>query len=517
MPFGLTDDGFVIKTLADIKTEIENELKNALGPELNTSATSVMGQLVAIFASKAQEIWELSQAVYNSQDPDLAAGEALDALGALTGTIRLPATNSTVTATINLDNGTTVPAGSVASVSGNATARFITDVDVTNSSGSTDDFSVAMTAESTGIVVANSGTLTVIETPISGWNSITNAVDAELGTAIESDNAYRIRRDEELRVAGNASIEAIKADVLSVDDVTFVNMFENITLAVDGNGLPGKSFETLVLGGVDLDVATAIFESKAAGIETFGSSSEVVTDTGGNNHTIEFSRPTEIDLFVGVDITVDSGVFPGTGEQDIKDAIKAFADANFTIGDDIIASQFCTPVFSVAGVEDLTATRIYDGDTLGPETLTETDFGTHANWDATGDFDDTGGNAAYTHSAGSGTLTQESGDFAAAAVADRFYQFDYTVSGSSGDPAASITTAFADTAASLNLADGSHSVVFLSADAPGDFVISATSTSGGFTLDDFSLKQISTATGNYTVDSREIAKFDTSRMNVVVT
>ena len=136
----------------------------------------------------------------------------------------------------------------------------------------------------------------------------------------------------------------------------------------------------------------------------------------------------------------------------------------------------------------------YERHTLD-EILDETDFATHASWDTVGDFDDTGGNAAYTHAAGSGTLTQQNGNFASVPAGGFIYRFQYTVSGVSGSPAAVIAQPFSfedDTALSLN--DGDHVLYFVAAGSAGgeDFVISATSVAGdAFTLDDVSLRRSS--------------------------
>lgn len=123
------------------------------------------------------------------------------------------------------------------------------------------------------------------------------------------------------------------------------------------------------------------------------------------------------------------------------------------------------------------------------EVLDELDFSTHVNWDVTGDFDDTGGNATYTHATGSGTLTQVEGDQANAPTSGSLvYEFDYVVSSFSGDVACDITTAWASTTVALTMSDGAQTTEFTSASNPGDFVISCTSTSGAVTLDDVSLQ-----------------------------
>jgi hypothetical protein len=128
---------------------------------------------------------------------------------------------------------------------------------------------------------------------------------------------------------------------------------------------------------------------------------------------------------------------------------------------------------------------------LAPETLNETNFSSHADWDAIDGFNDTGGNAAYTHNAAGGTLTQTSANQATPAVGSARYRFEYTVSGSTGTVSAQITTAFAASAVTLDLTNGVHCVTFKAAATPGSFVISATSLSGGaFTIDDVSLKRV---------------------------
>ena len=129
--------------------------------------------------------------------------------------------------------------------------------------------------------------------------------------------------------------------------------------------------------------------------------------------------------------------------------------------------------------------------TLGTETLDEVDFATHVEWDVTGDFLDSGGNCAYTHSSGVGTCTQIEADLALTpAIANVRYSFTYTISGATGDAALTITTAFALTAVSLSVADGTFTTYFTSAVAPANFVFDGTSTSGGITIDDVSLKQV---------------------------
>jgi len=167
-----------------------------------------------------------------------------------------------------------------------------------------------------------------------------------------------------------------------------------------------------------------------------------------------------------------------------------------------IDSNATNPATLIYGETDNELIRIHgdldvaDYADVGSESLDETDFATHAKWDTTGDFDDTGGNATYIHSGGAGTLTQTSANMLIAGVASELYAFTYTISGyTNADqaslPSHTITTAFAASATKIPLSNGTHTVVFRAAAAPGDFVISVTSNNTcDFTMDDVSLKRI---------------------------
>jgi hypothetical protein len=197
-----------------------------------------------------------------------------------------------------------------------------------------------------------------VTTLMKGFNSL----DAVLGRDLESDADFRVRRIELLRITGAGTLEAIRARVRELDDVLQVFIFENVTLVVDVNGLPGKSFEVVVAGGDDQEIADRIWLTKPAGIETYGSVTKTVLDTMGFTHAIKFSRPTLVPIWMDLTVTKNPATFPIDGVDQIKAALKAYGDA-LQIGDDVIALQFkCVPL-SVAGVVDVTVFKI---DTINP-------------------------------------------------------------------------------------------------------------------------------------------------------
>ena len=91
---GLTPNGFEKKTLAEIKSELEDAFRAVFGIFINLLPGSVLATIIGIFAERESLIWDLAEDVYNSQYPDSADGVNLDNVVAINGITRLAATKS---------------------------------------------------------------------------------------------------------------------------------------------------------------------------------------------------------------------------------------------------------------------------------------------------------------------------------------------------------------------------------------------------------------------------------------
>jgi len=132
MAFGLSSQGFKLKRLDTVKTEIEDKLRSLLGPGINLEPESVFGQLVGVFADREALLWEQLQALYNAQYPDTAEGVQLDLAASLVGVTRRAATRSQQIGQLFFgDVGTVIPIGTQIAVSGNPLAIFQTLSQVT--------------------------------------------------------------------------------------------------------------------------------------------------------------------------------------------------------------------------------------------------------------------------------------------------------------------------------------------------------------------------------------------------
>jgi uncharacterized phage protein gp47/JayE len=227
-------------------------------------------------------------------------------------------------------------------------------VTITETTAGVPQGSSAVTAVDFGPTQALARTLTVIDNPISGLNSVINLVDATVGRNTETDLDLRKRRNESLQISGAATVEAIKSALRNVSGVNAAVVIENPTDVVDSGGRPPHSFEAVVSGGTDQNVAKKIWETKPAGIATHGSTTQTVIDSMGISHTIKFSRPSPVNIWVVVNVTTNSD-FPNNGAAQIEDLILERAAERFGIGDDVIPIPTLISVLDeIAGITDAT-------------------------------------------------------------------------------------------------------------------------------------------------------------------
>lgn len=357
MPLGgLTLTGFIAPTVEEIVTDINAKVLARVDAGLDLAPDQPIGQLIGIVAEEKAEIWELMATVYNAMNPDAAEGQLLDNISAISGTRRRSAKFSTVIANLNLNSSVTVPAGSVASVSGQPTNRWVLTADVTNSSGSAATIPGTFRSQNPGPFVANAGTLTVIETPVIGWNSVTNPADAIEGIPQDTDASLRILRENELAATGSANIDAVRARVLEVAGVLQCFVFENTSLVTDGTGLPGKSYRVVVWDGPSLsasntDIAQAIWNTKASGIQTFGATQANAVDSQGITRVVYFDRAQQIPIYLSY--TTTPGSLTTAQTQAVKDAAAAYALAHQNLNVEVVALAYQAIPLSIAGIIDV--------------------------------------------------------------------------------------------------------------------------------------------------------------------
>ena len=120
--------------------------------------------------------------------------------------------------------------------------------------------------------------------------------------------------------------------------------------AVLKGGRLAKSFEAVIEGGSDADVANKIWTTKPAGIQTFGNTSFTITDSQGEQQIINFSRPAPIYIWVAVALTLyPEETFPPNGQDLVADAINSYGNS-LGIGVDVLLQRVLAQIFTVSGI-----------------------------------------------------------------------------------------------------------------------------------------------------------------------
>ena len=213
------------------------------------------------------------------------------------------------------------------------------------------------------------GTIKNITNPKLGIKSVINERAFEGGRNTETDDEFRERYYLSVDFAGGVNIDAIIAEVYeNVEAVIAVTGEENDTDFESKSGLPPHSFEVVAYGGLDEDIAKAIYRRKAAGIQTFGNTMVPVVTAAGKTYEVHFSRPAPVGVWVKVFNLVTDSKFPLDGIERIKRAIIQHIGVNtrggLNIGQDVICVTLPTVVLRVPGVVDFDLQLSPDGETF---------------------------------------------------------------------------------------------------------------------------------------------------------
>jgi len=365
--FGITPAGFTLKTLRDILAEVEADQRAEIDPSIDTTPVSPTGQHNGVFARQASSAWETLLKAYDGLDPDKAEDDQLIALCKLTGTVPHGATFSEVTCDCGLNAGTLLETDiAFAHVTGKPDVRFTPKVDFLTPSDGT--HAIVFRSENPGPVVANATTLSVIASPMVGWNSISNPLDAKPGALADGSNGdwsgLRTRREAELAAAGAGTPRAIRADILQIEDsngnrnVQNVLVLNNATDTIDSDGVPPHAIEAIVYDAPTIAndlISQTIFDGLPAGTQAIGQLSGTATDDEGNPFVVFFSRPTGRNVYVTIQL-VKGPTYPG--DAAFKESLAKALTAAFSVQDDVLVSTIIVAARVVTGVLDVVAVTL---------------------------------------------------------------------------------------------------------------------------------------------------------------
>lgn len=294
------ENGLTTQTLDEITTEITEGLKGVYGQDINVNPNSPDAQQINIYAQSKIDQLDLSRDVYNSFSPTLAQGRVLDERCAINGVKRQGATRTTVEVDITTDRNVTLQGinqstspFTVADTTGN---NFVLVDTVSLETGL---FTLLFQAQDEGAVEVQIGTITEIVTITLGVLSANNPNNAiTQGVDQETDFQLRERRKKSVSLPSQGYLEGILAALLTVDDVTDAQVFENNTSATDSNGIPPHSLWCIVENGLNDDIARQIYIKRSAGSGMKGDVQVGIPQSNGFDFQVFFDRPENVDLYI---------------------------------------------------------------------------------------------------------------------------------------------------------------------------------------------------------------------------
>lgn len=369
--WGLTDAGFRRPTYAELLDALEHKARELFGAGANLTVRSPLGIFLRIYAWALNLLFSTIEDVYNSRFVDTAVGHSLYNLGRAIGLRLLGAQKAVGYLTFTGEDGTDVPEGYL--------AETITGFQyITLKSGVILDGSVTLPASA---VVPGpdsntaENTVNIITNPMSGIETVNNAKAFEGGRNTETDPEFRERYYKSVDFAGGVNIDAIVAEIYEkVEAVIAVTGEENDTDEESASGLPPHSIEIVAYGGLDEEIATAIYRRKAAGIQTFGNTTIAVLTAAGTTYNVHFSRPTPVNVWVKIYNLATDKTFPLDGIEQIKQRIVDYIGANtrggMNIGQNVICVALPTEVLKVQGVVDFKLKISSDGEHFSWDNIT---------------------------------------------------------------------------------------------------------------------------------------------------
>ena len=344
---GLTTGGFVPETYEAIKDRIEGKLET-FNPGFDFSPDSPDGQLIGIMTYEIYQAWQELNKVYDSYNPQVATGAALRNIGLITGLPFGNAQKSQAVVEVQGTTGTIIPRQTIVTdADGN---EFYTAYETAIPSNL---YVVAVVA---GAIPVPAGTITEIQTPIVGWDSITQLTDGLEGSPAQTEQQYKNVRQRTVMRNYTSCVDTMQAQLieLGLGQARVINNDSpSVTLP---DGTPPNTVHVTVgeTGAItDEEIALVILNTNAVGCPTFGNSNADVTDNQGVTHTINFSKASEVEMQLTVDVNFLSentaGAIDGI-RTSLRQAINSLKS-----GDDVVWSRlfaYVTP-YAEAQILDL--------------------------------------------------------------------------------------------------------------------------------------------------------------------
>jgi len=314
MPNLIDASGLQTKTREELVLEFTEKYKDIYGEDINLDQDSPDGQMMMIYIQSILDVLDLIKMTYDSFDPDTAIGVSLDRRVSYNGIQRLGGTYSRTMISIvasrplNLygKNQSIEPVYTVQDDAGNQWELL-----ETQSILSIGTYSYLFQAKEVGAKITIPNTIIKPSVIVLGVESVNNPnIQTVVGVNEETDQELKIRRQKAIGLASEGFFNSLISTIMNIDGVSYVNVYENSSDAIDTDGVPAHSVWVIVSGNPsDEEVATAIYKKKSAGCGMHGEESFQVTRPDGALFEIKWDKVETLPLFVKMNVeSLDEGV-----------------------------------------------------------------------------------------------------------------------------------------------------------------------------------------------------------------
>ncbi|WP_427071040.1 baseplate J/gp47 family protein [Lysinibacillus fusiformis] len=353
----LDKNGFKRKSYSDLVDSMSAKAKEKFGADANTTERSFLGIIIRIMAWFFSLLWQDTEDVYHSAYRKTAEGAQLDMLLPYAGISRNLADFAYGQIHISGTPNHFIESGFLVSTNNDIFFETIYDLTLDSEGKGTAEI-VALDVGVIGNVGAN--TITEIVNPDADVTSVINLLKTSGGQEKETDAEARERADITVDGIGSATTAAIRTNLLKISSIRAAKVIENFKDEVDQYGTPPRSIQAFVLGGDDEEIAKAIHEKKAGGIQPYGTTYVDVLDLSGEIQQIGFTRASKVDIYIKVKVGTNSS-FTSDGVDQIQTELIRYiggTDANnntyagLNMGDDVVVARLNARIFNVDGIED---------------------------------------------------------------------------------------------------------------------------------------------------------------------
>ncbi|WP_155286035.1 baseplate J/gp47 family protein [Lacticaseibacillus zhaodongensis] len=378
----LDEHGFSRPTYDELVNLLIDKWHELFGDNANVATNSVGGIFIRVIAFVLNQVYQLAEKVYQSQFADSATGVTLDQLAANQGLVRKAAQDAIGGIRIFGVAGYVVPAGFQVQTADGLTYVTTEDIKLVGTGQkvfhldeagyTTIDYneeeigtgeSKLLYALGTGAGYNKPGAYA--DYPAVAVNPVeeVRAIEVEQisgGADLETDDQLRTRLEQASDEGPSSPMNGVISAISKVIGVNSVKIIANDTLEKDDSGNPPKTLHIYVDGGISDDIGPAIFNSVAAGVQTYGTIPVVLKDIAGMQHTVYYDRPTPLNVHVHIKLTTNDE-FPIDGNDQIVAAVMAYVQS-VPMGDAVRYSYLYRAIYDqVPGI-------VVADITIGPDT-----------------------------------------------------------------------------------------------------------------------------------------------------